>query len=198
VGSKRYSGSGGKREAQKRVKARESGRRWKVYAPILTSLVVIGLVLALIHRGPSVGVAVGDVAPNSQFTLLNGTTTQLYNFKGHYLLLYFITTWCDGCAEGLNQLSSYYPMLQARGVQVLVLESYNDLGYPGMELGKFVKQFGNSNFTAGYASYDMTLKYNSKAYPDVYYLISPDGKVIYEGQDLSTGLGNLLTIMQKI
>ena len=163
--------------------------------------VVVGLVIMLYaSSGVRVGVKVGDYAPNAQFTLGNGTTVDLYGFlhHGHYVLIYFAATWCSSCAYGVLTLSHYAPLLTGEGVTIIVLEPYDDLGYQGTPIGVFVKYFAGSNsrfLITGYASLGMTETYDPYGYPDIYYLISPSGRIVYENVDLSSTINGLLSAM---
>jgi hypothetical protein len=55
----------------------------------------------------------------------------------------------------------------------------------------------NGSLTGGYASFSMTKEYNPKGYLDVYYLISPSGKVVFEEQDLSSNFASLMSFIQS-
>jgi len=48
-----------------------------------------------------------------------------------------------------------------------------------------------------YASYNMTLIYDRQGYLDIYYLISPDGKILYENASLGATLPELLSEINK-
>lgn len=120
--------------------------RIAIYSAIFIVIFAIGLYFAL-SKSNNVGVAVGDIAPNATFTLINGTKINLYNFHGRYVLLYFIVTWCETCAEGVHILSQIIPTLASKNITVIVLESYSDLGYQGIPLNEFIKSYANSNIT---------------------------------------------------
>ena len=169
-----------------------------VITAILTA-VVTGLVIALYaSSGVRVGIKVGDYAPNAQFMLDNGTTVDLYSFlhHGHYVLIYFAATWCSSCAYGVLTLSHYAPLLTEKGVTIIVLEPYDDLGYAGTPIGIFVSHFAGSGskfLITGYANLEMTETYDPYGYPDIYYLISPSGRIVYENIDLSSTINGLLS-----
>lgn len=162
-------------------------------------VVIIGLIIALYDSTEvKVGIKVGDYAPNAQFMLDNGTTVDLYGFlhHGHYVLIYFAATWCSSCAYGVFTLSHYAQLLTERGVVIIVLEPYDDLGYAGTPISIFVNHFASNDskfLITGYASLEMTEAYDPYGYPDIYYLISPTGRIIYENIDLSSTINGLLS-----
>ncbi|ADN50752.1 peroxiredoxin family protein [Vulcanisaeta distributa] len=174
-----------------------------LYVIIMVILTVVTLSLIIVLYNSSVvkvGIKVGDYAPNAQFTLDNGTTVNLSDFlhHGHYVLLYFAATWCSSCAYGVLTLSHYAQLLAARNVTVIILEPYNDLGYSGTPVGIFVNYFAGNNsrlFIIGYASLEMTEAYDPHGYPDIYYLISPNGRIIYSNVDLSNTINGLLDVV---
>lgn len=173
--------------------------RIAIYSVIFIVILIIGLYFVL-SKSNNVGVAIGDIAPNATFTLINGTKINLYNFHGKYVLLYFIVTWCETCAEGLHILSQIIPTLTSKNITVIVVESYNDLGYQGIPLNEFIKSYANSNITFyyGYATLTVTKEYNPKGYLDIYYLISPSGKIIYKNTNFPFTYPSLLNLINSI
>jgi len=67
-----------------------------IAAIAIIAVMAMIIIVSLPHK--SIGISVGDEAPPVSFTLINGTTLNLSQLRGHYILLYFITTWCSGCA----------------------------------------------------------------------------------------------------
>jgi len=145
---------------------------------------------------------VGDYAPDSTFFFANGTEANLSSYKGHEVLLWFVATWCSGCAQGNELLNSSYKEFSEHGVKVLELELYNDLGYSGENIVNFVQNFAPEAYQKrvvipAYASYNMTLIYDRQGYLDIHYLISPDGKILYENASLGATLPELLSEINK-
>jgi len=146
--------------------------------------------------------AIGEYAPDSTFFFANGTKANLSSYKGHEVLLWFVATWCSGCAQGNELLNSSYKEFSEHGVKVLELELYNDLGYSGENIVNFVQNFAPEAYQKrvvipAYASYNMTLIYDRQGYLDIYYLISPDGKILYENASLGATLPELLSEINK-
>jgi len=146
---------------------------------------------------------VGSYAPNYTFFFANnGTEANLSNYRGHEVLLWFVATWCSGCAQGDELLNSSYKEFNDHGVKVIELELYRDLGYSGESIGNFVQNFAPEAYQKNvvipaYASYNMTLAYDHQGYLDIYYLISPNGKILYENAPLEATLPELLSEINK-
>jgi thiol-disulfide isomerase/thioredoxin len=156
----------------------------------------------LVQANENTNITIGSYAPSDAFFLANGTKVDLSNYKGHEVVLWFVATWCSGCAQGDEVLNSSYTALNKKGVKVIELELYKDLGYNGENITYFVKSFApqayiNNVVIPAYASYNMTIAYDHQGYLDIYYLISPSGKILYENSTLATTLPQLLSMINK-
>ena len=156
----------------------------------------------LAKNGLNESLTIGDYAPDSAFFFANGTEANLSSYKGHEVLLWFVATWCSGCAQGNELLNSSYKEFGEHGVKVVELELYNDLGYSGENIENFVQEFAPEAYQKNvvipaYASYNMTLAYDSQGYLDIYYLISPNGKILYENGPLEATLPELLSEINR-
>ena len=145
---------------------------------------------------------VGDYVPDSTFFFANGTEANLSSYKGHEVLLWFVATWCSGCAQGNELLNSSYKEFSEHGVKIVELELYRDLGYSAENIENFVQDFAPEAYQKNvvipaYASYNMTLAYDSQGYLDIYYLISPNGKILYENGPLEATLPELLSEINR-
>jgi Redoxin. len=177
--------------------------RLTITSVLLVAVLAILLYLALtgLNRGSSVGIGVGDIAPNLEFTLSNGSVVHLSDFKGHYVLLYLVVTWCSSCAFGTAILAHYVGLLESKSIYVIVLEQYDDIGYNGPSITSFVKYYaGNAStyFITGEASLEMTKVYNPSLQMDVYYLISPNGRILYSGALLADTYPGLIQFIEHI
>ncbi|MFP3194198.1 MAG: redoxin family protein [Caldivirga sp.] len=168
---------------------------------LVISAVILYITLTGLDRGSSIGIGVGDIAPNLEFTLSNGSVVYLSDFKGHYVLLYLVATWCPDCALGTAILARYVGLLESKSIYVIVLEQYDDLGYNGPSITSFVKYYaGNAStyFITGEASLEMTKVYNPSLQLEVYYLISPSGKILYSGTGLADTYPELIQLIEHI
>ncbi len=141
-------------------------------------------------------VSVGSMAPNYQFIAANGSTVSLSAYRGHLTVLWFVTTWCPGCVQGNEVLNQSYQFFKQRGVKVVEIELYKDLGYNGPLISDFVMSYAPAAYASGtvvpaVSGYNMTAAYDPKGYLDIYYVISSNGRVLYTGSPLASTLGQL-------
>ena len=130
-------------------------------------------------------------APNASF-LVNGKQDYLSQYRGHKIILWLYSTWCSSCAEGLHALQKKRSELARDGVTLIALDNYRNDGYSGPTVKEFTSRFAPSledvqGVVLGTATKDLRNIYNSKEYPDIYYLINAKGmvKVISSSPDSS-------------
>lgn len=143
--------------------------------------------------GPVYGINVGDYAPNFTITLTNGTTTTFQKFLGSPVLLYFVATWCPSCTQAEQLLSQqYYSELHAKGVTIVIVELYNDLGQSGPSIQQYANQYGGGTGKPGWfygtSTQSATYTYDPSANLEAYYLINSSGAIIMTTG--SAGLAN--------
>jgi thiol-disulfide isomerase/thioredoxin len=141
--------------------------------------------------------AVGSAAPGGSFTTVSGRTETIAALRGHKTLLWFVTTWCPGCQAGTHAMAGDLARLRAAGVQVVEVEDYADLGQQGPAMASFGPQLAGAAYpgpgwTFGTASQALTRAYNPRGYLDIYYLLSPSGRVGYINSGPSATLSQLL------
>ena len=168
---------------------------------VLIALVIILNFFILNHAKSTKYLSVGETAPNYTFQLANGSTESLNNYKGEPLILWFVATWCSSCAQGNTAVANNLAFFKDHNVKILELEQYGDLGSAGMPISQFISEYGNNNtyVTGGVAGYNMTVAYNTPPtfQLDIYYLISPSGKILYVGEGIANGIGNLEDLISK-
>ena len=74
--------------------------------------------LALIGARPPV---VGDIAPDAQITLVDGTTLKLSDLRGEVVVLKVWATWCAPCRVELPVLDRYYQLRRDAGLRVFAV-----------------------------------------------------------------------------
>lgn len=151
------------------------------------------LAVAPTDSGTISGIGIGDKAPDIPVTLLNGTQVRLSGFNGHTLLLWFVATWCSSCQIGAQMLASqYYSQLHSKGVIILIVELYDDLGQPGPSISQFADQYGGGSGRPGWfygtSTQTATYTYDPQADLDIYYLLNSQGFIT----DTNVGLPNWL------
>lgn len=144
------------------------------------------------------GINTGNYAPEVQITLTNGTSTTLSKFYGQVTLLWFVTTWCPSCQQGEQMLNrQYYSELHSKGVDILVVELYNDLGQAGPSISQFANQYGGGTGKAGWfygtSTQSATYTYDPSANLEVYYIISSTGVILTSGSPLVNNLPNVVS-----
>lgn len=144
----------------------------------------------------SQNITAGSIAPDYGVFLANGSYTNLSAYKGHVVVLWFVATWCPSCAQGNEAINQNYQFFERRGIKVIELELYNDLGYSGPPVASFVNSYApiaysNGTIIPALAGYNMTAVYDPKGYLDIYYLISGNGTVLYINSSPASTLGQL-------
>lgn len=81
--------------------------------------------------------------------------------------------------------SKYYSELETKGVTILTVELYNDLGQSGPNLAQFANQYGaglnEQGWYYGYSNQTTTFTFDPKAALDVYYALNPQGVIVTRG-----------------
>jgi len=93
--------------------------------------------------------------------------------------------------------SNYYSELQSKGVTILVIQLYNDLGQSGPNLTQFANQYGGGSskqgWYYGYSNETTTYAFDPKAALDVYYALNAQGVIVMQGIELPNGLPSLVS-----
>jgi hypothetical protein len=123
----------------------------------------------------------GERAAAAPF-LVQGKTMNLQSFKGQPVMLWQVATWCPSCAIGLQTLAQHQALIDASKLKVIILRDYQNGGYPGMDMEKFVAAnapalLHDSHFLIGEDTQALYKLYNPRHFIDVYYLIEPNGQV---------------------
>lgn len=121
-------------------------------------------------------------APEASFSI-EGTTYNLSHFKNRRVMLWFLSTWCTTCRIALDALEEKQQELIESGLQIIALKNHENGGYPGPTIHGFVKLFtpdllNASNWMFGNASAELGALYNSRRYPDIYFLIDEKGMLV--------------------
>lgn len=120
-------------------------------------------------------------APAASF-ISNGKTVTLASFKGHPVMLWQVATWCGSCRAGLRTFAANKALIDKSALRIIVLRDYQNAGYPGPSMHKFVEQAAPSllndpHFVFGDDTKALYTRYNPHHYVDVYELITADGNI---------------------
>jgi peroxiredoxin len=124
------------------------------------------------------GESSGEGGPAFDFKLkdLAGNTFTLSTYKDKYpVVLFFWTTWCPFCRQGLKKLNDNYAELKKEGWQILAI----DVGEPLYRVDNFVKNY--------FLNFDVLLDkdtlvagaYNILGVP-TYVLVDKKGYVVFQ------------------
>ena len=159
------------------------------YAPARLSLLLTSLVLALVlpllfagpaHAEQQAVLKLGAPAPDFAFTTLDGSAHQLSQFRGKPVMPWFFASWCPTCITSTKEISVRFDTLTANGLQIIQLRLYDNLGYRGPSAGEFAETYAGTsgdspNWLWGEASLEVSVTYDPRGYPDLYFLIDREG-----------------------
>jgi len=119
-------------------------------------------------------------APEATFTTVEGKEVKLSEYRGEKVMFWFFATWCPSCIKAAQVLEEKNNQLN--GMKIIALKTYGNAGYRGESVEQFAQKnapqtFNYNNWIWGDASQEATQIYNSKNYPDIYYLIDENGIV---------------------
>ena len=114
--------------------------------------------------------------------LVHGKKMNLQSFKGQSIMLWQVATWCGSCAVGLQTMAQNQGLIDASNLKIIVLRDYQNGGYPGDDMEKFVAAnapalLHDSHFIIGEDTEELFKLYNPHHYIDVYHLIEPNGHI---------------------
>jgi len=115
--------------------------------------------------------------------LVHGKTMNLQSFKGQPIMLWQVATWCKSCAAGLKTMAENLDLIHASNLKIIILRDYQNGGYPGEEMEKFVaanapELLHDPHFIIGEDTEELFQRYNPHHYVDVYHLIGSDGRIV--------------------
>ena len=177
---------------------------WLLFGAILVVLAFALFGKTMLQpRQDSVGIDIGQSAPNIPITLVNGTNVTLDDFHGRPVVLWFMTTGCSSCSQSSQLLTSqYYNLIHSKGAVILTVNLYDNFGTPGFSLKFFANNYGaglnKTGWLYGTSTQNATYEYDPRAYLDVYYTIDSNGTIINEGTPLSTNLDNIVSSLQPL
>ena len=147
-------------------------------------IIVLSLITILVISGctsnlsQSTGLQLGAEAPDATFTTIDGKELKLSDYKGEKVMFWYFATWCSTCIKAAEVLEENNAQLN--GMKIIALKTYGNAGYNGPSISEFgqryaPKAFNYDNWIWGDATQQGSSIYNSKNYPDIFFLIDENG-----------------------
>ena len=202
--SKTYGKSSRQRRAEELARQRARKRAFQISGFTVSILIIAAIVALIVVNGSksasksSAAPSIGQKAPNGTFSTLTGSEANVSSLYGKPVLLWFVTTWCSSCQAGTQTMANYIQKFSSKGVRVIELELAGDLGQNGPSISQFANQLAgpqyksNNTWTFGTASSTLTTTYDPNGDLDVYYLLNPQGKIVYVNSSPSSTIPQLM------
>ena len=88
--------------------------------PVMAAALMLGLIdIGVAQAAPKP--VVGEMAPDFELTLIDGSKVSLAELKGQVVLLNFWATWCVPCRKELPTLDSYYGLQKKHGLKMFAI-----------------------------------------------------------------------------
>jgi len=138
---------------------------------------------------------VGAPSPAGAYTNLDGQAVDVASLRGKTTVLWFIAAGCSSCTASIPALADHLAELKADGVQVKVIDLYDDLGQgpkaaaalSKLGRGLAAKRFDDPTWQWGISSKELSFRYDQFGEPDIYYVLDRTGKITYQnGVPIST------------
>jgi peroxiredoxin len=117
------------------------------------------------------------VTPAVLFTLLDGTSPALADFRGRAVLINFWSTSCPPCIEELPDLNQLYRELHPRGLEMIAVAMPYD---PPLHVQNFAAQHALPYPIALDVEGQVVRAFGGVPYIPVTFVIAPDGDIVYQ------------------
>jgi thiol-disulfide isomerase/thioredoxin len=125
----------------------------------------------------TVGVNVGELAPDFTLVDLDGNQVSLSDFRGKTVFVNFWATWCPPCRAEMPEIEAVYQEHKDKGVVVIgvnILVSEILRGYDENDVLQYVQQGGYSWTFVLDTTGEVAASYNITAIPTIFF-IDKDG-----------------------
>jgi peroxiredoxin len=125
------------------------------------------------HSGPSVGIAVGNIAPDFETTRDTGEPLRLSDHRGEIVLLNFWATWCGPCRIEMPEFETAYQARKDAGFTIIAVNN----GQPAAVVQEFRDELGVSFPLAMDERGSIQVDYNIFSYPSTF-VLDRDGTIL--------------------
>lgn len=168
---------------------------------ILSAIVLLVAVYLLVLRSPHR--KKGDIAPDFKTSLIDGSSFELSDLRGNYVLLDFWGSWCPPCRRDNPNLVELHNQFGDKSFQdadnfhivTIALEKNDRAWKKASEKDGFTWKHQIVQESKLVLSAPLAIKYNVKDVPSKF-LISPDGEVLGVNQSV-TEITSFLTSKLK-
>lgn len=96
----------------------KTGWRWVIAMGLAAA---VALASTDVVAKPHGKLEVGELAPDFELFLYDGTHVKLSDLRGQVVVLNYWATWCAPCKRELPLLDNYYRLQQSRGLRVFAI-----------------------------------------------------------------------------
>lgn len=123
----------------------------------------------------SVGLKIGQQAPDFELRMLDGQTVKLSDYRGKTVMLNFWATWCPPCREEMPYMQQFYTEYEKDGVVILgVNATSTEISLPVVD--SWLKEWGITFPIVLDEQGEVTRTYRVNAYPATF-VIDRDGVI---------------------
>ena len=102
-------------------------KRLRMLRGALPLMMALALPLALNGAAVAKEPKVGELAPNAELALIDGSKVTLAQLRGQVVVLNFWATWCVPCRQELPLLDTYYRIQKKAGLHVYAVTTESSL-----------------------------------------------------------------------
>jgi cytochrome c biogenesis protein CcmG, thiol:disulfide interchange protein DsbE len=102
-------------------------KKKKMLGGVLRGLALLAMPLALNGAAMAKEPKIGELAPDAELTLVDGSKVTLSALHGQVVVLNFWATWCVPCRKELPLLDTYYRLQKKAGLQVFAVTTEDSL-----------------------------------------------------------------------
>lgn len=123
----------------------------------------------------SVGLKIGQQAPEFELKMLNGQTVKLSDYRGKTIMLNFWATWCPPCREEMPHMQQFYSEYEKDGVVILgVNATSTEISVPVVD--SWLKEWGITFPVVLDEQGEVINRYRVNSYPATF-VIDRDGVI---------------------